>query len=100
MQKINHSRHENDPTPDAQEAHQHTHAKSQQENDKCHGDRTALRVSTRKIDSNHSIFLSRAPPATSLAPAANIGNTPSFFVCTEPAIFNCLLHVGLVACRR
>src|SRR6267143_3915164 len=23
-----------------------------------------------------------------------------FFVCTEPAIFNCLLHVGPVACRR
>ncbi len=47
MQQVNQGRHENGAAPDAQEAHQHTNAKSQQKNDEYHSDRTALCVSPR-----------------------------------------------------
>jgi len=47
VEQIDHGRHQNDATADAEEAHQHTNAKSEQKNDECHGDRTVSRASSR-----------------------------------------------------
>src|SRR5690349_540050 len=100
VQEINHGRHENDAASDAQKAHQHTNANSQQENDECHGDRAALRVSPRTFRLK-PFYLPPSGPASNLLPhAANLEKCPPFFVCTEPAIFECLCHAGFMASRR
>src|SRR5206468_1052134 len=80
VQKINHGRHQNYATPDAQKAHQHTNPKSQQENDECHGDRTGLRVSFR-IFRLKPFYLPLSGPAS---------NVP---FCTHPILRNAPLFL-------
>src|SRR6267142_397316 len=65
MQQINHRRHENDAAADAQETDQHTHAKSEQKDDECHGKRSTLGVLPNNSHQAFPFSSLRAPAATS-----------------------------------
>src|ERR1700756_2793744 len=99
VQQINHSRHENDASSNAQKAHQHTSAKSQQKDDECHGERSTLGVLPNNSHQALSFSSLRAPAATSDQGQQHLKMRPVF--CLRGT---CYIYMSLsrrpVACWR
>src|SRR5437867_743439 len=95
MQQVDDGRHQYHAAADAQEAHQHTDDKSQQENNRYHV--IGLRYTYRRNGAGEGlpIFpLSRRSRQPRLD-KRRFGRMPAFFVCAEPAIFTCLFTPAL-----